>query len=481
MVMLSLIAFVISTWVAKSYTGIPKSASVRHPHTGPRATGSFTVNVRKSSIAYQFSASTESSDFSTLDGSAPLSVDDSYDELLTGALQISPLSVNDPALVEFTESTHFRKSVRNGKVLPAMGSSHYPFAMMLQGSAPYIAAHAGKTAVIHIPGDVLDGTPNADALLADISLSRLLGMKIVIVIGCRFDLDRCDMDFAENAHECHNALKITNAETLRYVEEEVGFLRTEMERKLNRCLRMTGGVSGTKDAPVPDGNVVSGNFYTAQQFGIIQGEDFEYTGFTPTGQVHAENIQRVLNNNDVVLLTTVGLSTLGELVNVNGYHLAAAVAAALKAYKVIYMSNEGSVLQKKGENISIQELPLSFAKAVLDYHHVEVHKTGFATFERARQSLEPHAVELLLHLGWASWALDHGVKRAHVVNPGDGALLEELFTSKNGANTCLYHDEENTKVEEEVGQDDWDSFFASAKAQGQKEIYIKKQQSNKRF
>lgn len=64
---------------------------------------------------------------------------------------------------------------------------------------------------------------------------------------------------------------------------------------------------------------------------------------------------------------------------------------------------------------------------------------------------------------WASWALDHGVKRAHVVNPADGALLEELFTSKNGVNTCLYHDDEIVEQEDEMVHE-LEDFFQSTNA-----------------
>jgi hypothetical protein len=95
------------------------------------------------------------------------------------------------------------------------------------------------------------------------------------------------------------------------------------------------------------------------------------------------------------------------------------------------------------QNLAIvQEVPLSFAEKINSFHGVKVHRAGFAAFESARRKLEPRALELLLRLGWASLALQEGVARAHIVNPTEGALLEELFTSKNGANTCLYHDEE---------------------------------------
>jgi amino-acid N-acetyltransferase len=374
-----------------------------------------------------------------------------------------PLNVDDPSLIEFADSADFRKSIA-GKDDLDLTNSPYPLAAMMQTSARYIAAHAGQVVVFHLSGDLME-QESTDKIIADMALAWLLGMKLVLVVGCRYDMGTCDLEKMDSTHECHNLLKVTDADTLRRVEEEAGYLRTEVERKLNGCLRLHGGGTSMPGCPAPEGNVVSGNFYTANQFGVVQGRDFEYTGCV--GEVHKKNIDKVLTNNDVVLLTTVGHSALGELVNVNGYHLAASVAASLGAYKLVYMANEGSVLRKKGEDQPLQEIPLSFAKALTDYHNVHVHKTGFATFEQARLALDPCATELLLHLGWASYALQKGVKRAHIVNPGDGALLEELFTSKNGANTCLYHDEEKPKSKNDVATEDWNAFFASAAEQGQ--------------
>jgi amino-acid N-acetyltransferase len=422
------------------------------------------------------------------------------------------VAMNDPSLVHFTPVEQVHPMIPAHDVMmdrtsttsiapPPEGAANtpqqplsdvsltgsYPFSLMMHGSAPYIAMHAGQTAVFHIPGELIESSSSTDAkinndylsdqLFSDIALAWLLGMKIVLVAGCRFDADTCDLDFFEHTHECHNALQVTDAAALRRVEEEAGYLRTEVERKLNKFLRLHANHGGCAKQ---EGNVVSGHFYTAQPFGTIRGEDFQYTGFT--SGVHVDGINQVLNNNDVVLLTTVGMSPLGELVTVNGYHLAASVAASLEAYKLIYMANQGCTMEKAVDDldsprIPIQELPLSFAQAITEHHQVKVHNTGFATFETARQSLDPAAVELLLHLGWAAWGLEHGVHRAHIVNPSDGALLEELFTSKNGANTCLYHDEEDGLMEDDghedsntlLDSDDWDAYFSTASKQTQEQ------------
>jgi len=368
----------------------------------------------------------------------------------------------------------------SGGASNSASSSYYPFAAMMQGSAPYIADHAGKVIVFYLPGELLDDTKASDALLQDIALCWLLDMKIVIVTGTRLavtsecSLDHCPMEYS---HECHNSLKRTDRATLRLIEEDAGFLRTEMERKLNKCLRAHGGTSHSSSSLAVDGNVVSGNFYTAQRFGEVRGEDFEYTGFA--SETHTENILQVLKSNDVVLLSTVGLSPMGELVNVNGYHLAATVAASLKASKLIYLSNKGCLLKKENAEHPIQELPMSLAQSITEHHNVKCHNTGFATFQKARSALQPAALELLLHLGWSAWAVDRGVGRSHIVNPGDGALLEELFTSKNGANTCLFHDSELEPPQASTHDDvfdgldeEWDDFFATAQAAGQRVAFF---------
>lgn len=370
----------------------------------------------------------------------------------------------DPAQVVFSRPDEAVETLDEEKT-PDLSplATLYPFALMLQGSAPFIASHSGQTAVFHIPGEIIEDPKASSAVLGDIALSWLLGMKIVVVVGCRYDLGECDVNL-RNAHECHNALKVTDDATLRHIEEEAGFLRTEVERKLNKLLRVQrpGDVNHNQS-----GNVVSGNFYTGQLFGVQRGMDYGHTGFVSA--VHKENIMQVLKKKDVVMLSTVGMSRHGDLVNVNGYSLAATVASSLNAYKLVFMANEGCILryEETAKEKVLQELPLSFCQAITSHHQVQCHKTGFATFENARRELKSHEMELLLHMAWAGWALENGVSRCHMVNPGDGALLEELFTSKNGANTCIYHDDERISLEEELEQGVWDAFFESAEAQGQ--------------
>lgn len=364
------------------------------------------------------------------------------------------LPTADPSAIEIVPMEAHMNSEEDLFEDSTEDNAMYPFVNMLRGSGRYIADHRGETCVFHIPGELLD-SEGFGRLVDDIALAWLLGLKIVIVAGCRYDVECCSLGF-ESGHECRNTLRVTDDKLLRYIEEEAGYIRFELERQLNRSLRIHGGMSKVDPhSPLPSGNVVGGNFYTAKPFGVVRGKDYQNTGFP--SHVNEEKIQEVLARDDIVLLTTVGCSRLGSCVNVNGNHLAASVASALGAHKLVYFANQGTVLRKQGEETStIQDIPLSLAKAFLDHHKIQVHRAGFASFKEAKKDLEPNAIEMLLHLGWSSWALDSGVGRAHIVNPGDGSLLEELYTAKHGTNTCLYRDDEQDEFDDDT--DDFDLF-----------------------
>jgi amino-acid N-acetyltransferase len=363
------------------------------------------------------------------------------------------LPTSDPASIEIVSLDHEGSTDETDEELFEEKDSlnaMYPFVNMLRGSARYIADHQGETCVFHLPGEMLE-SEGFNKLMDDIALAWLLGLKIVIVAGCRTDVE-CSVGGGPG---CQNSLRVTDDRLLRFIEEEAGYVRFEVERQLNRSLRIHGGMSKVDvHSPLPSGNVVGGNFYTAKPFGVVRGKDYQNTGYP--SHVNTEKIQDILERDDIVLLTTVGCSRLGSCVNVNGNHLAASVASALDAHKLVYFANQGTVLRKRDNHQNtIQDIPVSVVKAFLDYHKVQVHRAGFASFKEASKELDSSgAVEMLLHLGWASWALEQGVKRAHIVNPGDGSLLEELYTAKHGTNTCLFRDDEKDEFDDDV--DDFD-------------------------
>lgn len=303
-------------------------------------------------------------------------------------------------------------------------STNFEFVPMFRGSANYIANHRSTLAVYHIPGSIFEKPETFRDLMNDIALTWLLGMKIVIVAGCHHQVAT-----RVGERKQVNGLFVTDEDTLRIIKEEAGYVRFEFERQLARSLRLHGTMDG-------DGNVVSGNFFSAQPFGVINGTDYKFTGFVR--RVEVDRIRQLHASRDICLLSTLGVSPSGEVFNVNSEALAATVAGSLGANKVIYFTDQDSIIRNKEFGNQIQSLRLSDASNLLKHWGLEMHKRGLT---RGLENLhdEPIAREFLKKIGWAKAALEQGVKRAHILTLKQGSLLQELYT-RDGSGTLVSKD-----------------------------------------
>lgn len=267
-----------------------------------------------------------------------------------------------------------------------------------------------------------------------------------------------DWDKTDLSDRFHG-LRVTDEDTLRVVKEEAGYVRFEVERQLARSLRVQGasggGTSGGSNgngggshngasaigAQVADydGNVVSGNFFSAQPFGILDGVDYKYTGFVR--RVEVEKIRKLHESRDICLLTTLGVSPSGEVFNVNSESLASNVAGALQASKVIFFTEQEMELRHSNSGNKIQSLRLSDARNLLRYADLKVHPKGYVTLGpgAAARGFDRPALHVLLKIGYSIQALEQGVKRAHIISPKHGALLQELYT-RDGSGTLVSGD-----------------------------------------
>jgi len=373
---------------------------------------------------------------------------------LPETLDASGLLSLDPEVVEIVEvpPTINNKTYSSNEQPQNMNAilQGLPFVSMFRGSANYIANHRSTLAIYHIPGGLLD-LPDPSVfrdLMNDIALTWLLGMKIVLVVGCRHQVEK---RIPSKERVRFFGIPVTDAETLRVVKEEAGYVRFEVERQLARSLRMQGGSDyggGNKRYDHVDGNVVSGNFYSAQPFGILDGIDYKYTGFVR--KVEVDKIKQLHQSRDICLLTTLGVSPSGEVFNVNSEALAATVAGTMDASKVIYFTEQEMELRHKIHGNKIQNLRFSDARHLLQYNDVQIHKRGFVTVGAGTKtnstSTTASAVEgetpesdMLIKIGWATTALEQGVKRAHILSPKSGAVLQELYT-RDGSGVLLSRD-----------------------------------------
>uniref|UniRef100_A0A7S1BK16 Aspartate/glutamate/uridylate kinase domain-containing protein n=1 Tax=Corethron hystrix TaxID=216773 RepID=A0A7S1BK16_9STRA len=283
--------------------------------------------------------------------------------------------------------------------------------------------------VFHIPGELFEweGFKN---LIDDIALTWLLGIKLVLVVGCRSLVDR-QLQSMNIETKRHNGRRVTDRDTLDVVKTQAGYARFEIERLLGRALNH----GGNRNDKSQKANVVSGNFYTSQPLGVLNGVDFEFSG--KIRRIDIDKVHQAHKNSDVVVMTNLGVSPSGELFNMYSECIAAKVAGELQASKVFYLTTKKDVVFKDSINRVVHSLQASEAKDMLLCNNVSLSKQK-VIIENESENL-PIENEVLEKIGWSVLALENGVKRAHIVCPEDGSILEEIYTV-NGSGLLISKD-----------------------------------------
>lgn len=270
------------------------------------------------------------------------------------------------------------------------------FVQWLRSVAPYIHAFRGKTFVVAFPGElVIAGA--LPVLAQDLSLLHALGIKVVIVYGSRPQVEE-QLALRNVEARFHNGLRITDAAALECAKEAAGELRLDIEAAFSQ---------GLPNTPMAHAaiRIISGNFVTARPLGIVDGVDLELTGVTR--KVAYETIHPILNAGGLVLLSPLGFSPTGEVFNLTMEDVAVSAAIALRADKLIFITETPMITDKAG--VEIHELSSHQVDAVLNYDCVPDDSAFYLQ----------HAVQ----------ACNGGVPRAHIVPYStDGSALLELFT-----------------------------------------------------
>ena len=270
------------------------------------------------------------------------------------------------------------------------------FVKWFRSATPFIHEFGERTIVIAFGGEVLtDG--ELMQLAHDINVLVSLEIRVVLVHGARPQI--------EDQHRQHgvpsryvDGRRVTDAAGLKCVKEANGIVRMEIEATLSTELA---------NSPMAGANirVSSGNFITARPFGVRNGVDFMHTG--EVRKVDVQGITRRLDDDEVVLLSPIGFSPTGDIFNLTVEDVATSVAIAMKAEKLIFLTETMGATDAKGKLTA--EITALEAQNLL------------ATTNQAE--------DIRYYLPAAIRAVREGVKRAHLISRHvDGALLIELFT-----------------------------------------------------
>jgi len=282
------------------------------------------------------------------------------------------------------------------------------FVQWFRAAAPYIHAFRGRTFVVAFGGDALaDG--GFSSLIYDFNLLNSLGVRLVLVHGARTQIE-ARLREAGRAPRYVDGLRVTETEDLTLVKQAVGRLRIRIEARLSM---------GLANSPMHGARlrVASGNLVTARPLGVRDGVDYGFTG--EVRRIDDRAIRLWLEQDAIVLLSPLGYSPTGEIFNLSAEEVAAAAAHALRADKLLILSEHLELCAPGGQ--PIRELSPSDAE---------------------RRLTEPPAPneETARHLRLALRACQGGVRRVHLLDRRlDGALPLELFT-RDGVGVMLTAD-----------------------------------------
>ncbi|MCU7797833.1 MAG: amino-acid N-acetyltransferase [Candidatus Thiodiazotropha sp. (ex Myrtea spinifera)] len=279
------------------------------------------------------------------------------------------------------------------------------FVDWFRGSSPYIHAHRNRTFVIAFGGEAVADEQFAN-LVHDIALLHGIGIRLVLVHGARPQIEE-KLNTRGVEMQYINGLRVTDDTALTCVKEAAGTVRVEVEALLSM---------GLANSPMAGARirVASGNFVTARPIGVRDGIDYCHTG--EVRRVDAAGIEQRLASGAIALVPPLGYSPTGEVFNLSAADVAASVAIALGADKLI------NLVEAKGVTDSRNRLIPNMVPKAVD-----------TLLARRKQLPE----DLVQNLNAALTACRSGVKRVHLIDRKlDGALLKELFT-RDGIGTLI--------------------------------------------
>ena len=279
-------------------------------------------------------------------------------------------------------------------------------AAILVEALPYIQQFYGKTIVIKYGGNAMINDDLKEKVMQDIALMKYVGIRPVIVHGGGPDITGFLKKVGKES-DFVAGLRVTDEETIEIAEMVLdGKVNSEIVNLLNRRGVRAVGLSG-KDAGLIKASKKLATVYEGEDTKKV---DIGYVG--EVEQVDTGILEDLLQQGYVPIIAPIGVGDNGESYNINADYVAAEIAGALQAEKLLLLTDiEGIYKDFNDKSSFISTLHLPEAKQYI--------KEGIIA-----GGMIPKVEACLT-------ALEQGAGKTHII---DGRLAHsiilEIFTSR---------------------------------------------------
>lgn len=212
-------------------------------------------------------------------------------------------------------------------------------ASILTEALPYIKKFSGITVVIKYGGAALINEDIKTTLIKDIALMKYVGFKPVVVHGGGKDINKA-LEAVGIEPKFKDGLRVTDEPTMEIVQQ---VLAGKINKNITTELCMHGinavGICG-KDAGFMQ---VKKTMPNGMDIGLV-GEVTE---------VRTDLINTLIDNDFVPVISSIGVDEKGTSYNVNADYAAVAVAGALKAEKLVFVTDISGIMRDVNDPDSV--------------------------------------------------------------------------------------------------------------------------------
>lgn len=280
-------------------------------------------------------------------------------------------------------------------------------ANVLVEALPYIQKLNGKTVVIKYGGNAMVSENLKNKVMEDITLLKFIGLHPILVHGGGPDISEALTRFGIQS-EFINGLRVTDDDTMRVAQMVlIGKTNKEIVSLITTKGGKAIGISG-----------IDGRFIKCEkQHAEVNGKpvDLGYVGKIKS--IDQKMIEFLANDDYIPVIAPIGVDEDGQSYNINADTVAGAVAAALKAEKLMLLTDTPGIKSSPEADDIIYEINCDKI-----YKMIEAGTIAGGMIPKVKGGLE---------------ALNGGVKNVHII---DGriphCLLLEIFTD-SGIGTMI--------------------------------------------